>query len=305
MSAEGRPAVHVGPDEVQALVDAVREGGGTPAPLDQSDGLVWTGLDPAEMPRDLPERVRWVQLPSAGVERWFEAGVIDHSRVYTSAVGAYAPPVAEHAVALLLACARRLGEAARARTWGAPAGVELAGRTVAIVGAGGIGREIIARLAGWNTEIIAVTRRGRPVEGAASTLPAERTDEVWGVADFIVLAAPATARTRHLVGRDQLAAMRSDAWLINVARGSLVDHDALAGAVRDHEIAGAALDVTEPEPLPDDHPLWQEPRVLITPHVANPPEAVARALRERVRENVERLAAGRDLVGRIDPDAGY
>jgi D-3-phosphoglycerate dehydrogenase len=176
---------------------------------------------------------------------------------------------------------------------------------VAIVGAGGIGREIIARLAGWNTEIIAVTRRGRPVEGAASTLPAERTDEVWGVADFIVLAAPATARTRHLVGRDQLAAMRSDAWLINVARGSLVDHDALAGAVRDHEIAGAALDVTEPEPLPDDHPLWQEPRVLITPHVANPPEAVARALRERVRENVERLAAGRDLVGRIDPDAGY
>ena len=99
--------------------------------------------------------------------------------------------------------------------------------------------------------------------------------------------------------------MREDAWLINVARGSLVDTDALVEALRSGSIAGAALDVTDPEPLPDGHPLWELPNVLITPHVATPPETERMAFAARVRENVRRLAAGEELEGLIDPDGGY
>ena len=174
-----------------------------------------------------------------------------------------------------------------------------------IVGAGGIGRALIGLLEPFGAEVIAVTRRGHDVPGAARTLAADRVGEAWGEAHHVVIAAPATDGTRHLVGARELAAMREDAWLINVARGSLVDTDALVEALRAGSIAGAALDVTDPEPLPDGHPLWELPNVLITPHVATPPEAERRHFAERVRENVRRLAAGEELEGLIDPDGGY
>jgi phosphoglycerate dehydrogenase-like enzyme len=300
----GKPTVFVGPAPRERLVEAVRAGGGEPAALEDADAVVWAAQDPGELP-ELPARVRWVQLPSAGVEAWMASGVLDHDRAWTSGAAAFAVSVAEHALALVLAGARRLPEAARAATWGAPPGRGLAGRTVAIVGAGGIGRELIAMLAPLRVDVLAVTRRGRPVEGASATLPADRVEEVWPAADFVVLAAPATAATRHLVGRDQLAAMREHAWLVNIARGSLVDTAALTEALAAGAIGGAALDVTEPEPLPDEHPLWREPRALITPHAANPEPVYERALADRVRENVARFSAGEELLGRIDPGAGY
>jgi D-3-phosphoglycerate dehydrogenase len=249
--------------------------------------------------------VRWVQLPSAGVEAWLAAGAIDRDRVFTSAGGAYGRGVAEHALALALAATHRLPEAVRAERWGSPEPYGLIGGTVAIVGAGGIGRELIAMLAPFGVDVLAVTRRGQPVPGATATLPAERTHEVWPVATVIVLAAPATAATHHLVGSDELAAMRSDAVIVNVARGSLIDTDALVEALAQERIGGAALDVTDPEPLPEDHPLWREPRAVITPHVANPASADERAYADRVRENVARFASGRDLLAPIDLDAGY
>jgi phosphoglycerate dehydrogenase-like enzyme len=297
-------AVHVGPGAPERLLAAVREGGGEPAALDEADAVVWNE-GPGDFPSPLPDRVRWVQLPSAGVEAWFAAAVIDRDRTFTSAAGAYGRGVAEHAFALALAATHRLPEAARAERWGAPEPRALTGDTVAVVGAGGIGRELIAMLAPLDAEVLAVTRRGHPVPGATRTLPADRTHEVWPLAAVIVLAAPATAATRHLVGRDQLAAMRRDAVLVNVARGSLIDTDALVEALAQERIAGAALDVTDPEPLPDGHPLWREPRALITPHVANPAGADERAYADHVRENVGRFAAGRDLLAPIDLDAGY
>jgi phosphoglycerate dehydrogenase-like enzyme len=179
----------------------------------------------------------------------------------------------------------------------------LEGATVAIVGAGGIGRALISLLAPFGAEAIAVTRRGRPVTGAARTLPADRLAEAWPAADYVVVAAPATDGTRHLVGASELAAMREDAWLVNVARGSLVDTEALVRALRERAIGGAALDVTDPEPLPDGHPLWE--LALITPHVATPPDAEARHFARRVAENVRRLAAREPLEGEIDPEGGY
>ncbi len=204
-----------------------------------------------------------MQLPSAGVESWL--GRVDRERVWTSAAGAYGLPVAEHALALMLAGARRLADCARAETWTEPPARPLDGSTVAIVGAGGIGRALIGLLEPLDVEVLAVTRRGRD-----GTLPASRLPEVLPVAHHVVIAAPATADTRHIIGAAELEAMRDDAWLVNVARGALVDTDALVAALAAGSIAGAALDVTDPEPLPDGHPLWSEPRALITPHIANP-----------------------------------
>ena len=301
------PRIHIPSGDRPDLEQAVRDGGGVLAPLEEADGLVSLTGDPAKLPK-LPDSVRWVQLPSAGVEQWIRSGVVRDGRAWTSATGSFGLPVAEHALALMLAADKSVHSFARERSWIADGRHQvrsLAGETVAIVGAGGIGRALIGLLEPFGVEVIAVTRRGREVPGAARTLPADRVGEVWGAARHVVIAAPATDGTRHLVGADELAAMREDAWLVNVARGSLVDTDALVEALRAGAIAGAALDVTDPEPLPDGHPLWELENVLITPHVATPPESERRHFAARVEENVRRLAAGEELEGLIDPEGGY
>jgi phosphoglycerate dehydrogenase-like enzyme len=301
------PRIHIPASDREDLERAVRDGGGELAPLESADGLVWLGGSPDELP-ELPDSLRWVQLPSAGVEQWVRSGKVDGARDWTSATGAFGLPVAEHALALMLAADKAIHHFACERSWLGEGRHEvraLEGSTVLIVGAGGIGRALIGLLEPFGADVIAVTRRGRDVPGAARTLAADRLSEVWGEAHHVVIAAPATDGTRRLVGARELAAMREDAWLVNVARGTLVDTDALVEALRAGAIAGAALDVTDPEPLPDGHPLWELPNVLITPHVATPPEAERRHFAERVRENVRRLAAGEALEGLIDPDGGY
>jgi D-3-phosphoglycerate dehydrogenase len=176
---------------------------------------------------------------------------------------------------------------------------------VAIVGAGGIGRALIELLAPLHPRVLAVTRRGEPVPGAEVTVPAERIDEVLGEADYVVLAAPGTGATRRLFDAERLARLRPDAWLINVGRGTLVDTEALVAALDAGRLGGAALDVTDPEPLPAGHPLWGHERALVTPHVASPRDAERRYYAERIRANVERFAAGEELLGVVDRDAGY
>jgi phosphoglycerate dehydrogenase-like enzyme len=292
------PVVHVAPESDRAIEEAVTAAGGQIGPLAEADALVWLDSNPDSLPAALPEGVRWVQLPSAGVEGWLER--IDRERVWTSAAGAYGLPVAEHALALMLAGARRLADCARAQTWTEPPARPLDGSTVAIVGAGGIGRALIALLEPLDVEVIAVTRRGRD-----GTLPASRLPEVLPAAHHVVIAAPATPDTRHIIGAAELEAMRDDAWLVNVARGALIDTDALVAALAAGSIAGAALDVTDPEPLPDGHPLWSEPRALITPHIANPAATLRRYLARHVKENVTRFANGEPLLSQIDAQAGY
>jgi len=290
--------VHVGPEPDPIVEDAVRAAGAEIGPLERADGLVWLDSNPDDFPAELPDGLRWVQLPSAGVEQWVDR--IDRDRRWTSAAPAFGRTVAEHALTLMLAGVRRLHEFARATTWTRPPVGELMGSTVAVIGAGRIGGSLIELLEPFGVEALAVTRTGRD-----GTLPIDRIDEVWPRAHFVVIAAPSTPATRHLVGARELAAMREDAWLVNVARGSIVDTDALVAALAAGEIAGAALDVTDPEPLPDGHPLWSEPRALITPHVANPDATWSRDVAGLVRDNVARLVAGEPLLSPIDPDAGY
>jgi phosphoglycerate dehydrogenase-like enzyme len=292
------PVVHVAPESDRAIEDAISAGGGRIGPLEEANALVWLDSNPDSFPDALPDGIRWVQLPSAGVENWLRH--VDGARAWTSAAGAYGLPVAEHALALMLAGARRLADCARATTWSDPPAAPLDGSTVAIVGAGGIGRALIALLEPLDVEVLAVTRRGRD-----GTLPADRLGDVLPRAHHVVVAAPATPGTRHIIGAAELDAMRDDAWLVNVARGSLVDTDALVAALAQGAIAGAALDVTDPEPLPDGHPLWSEPRALITPHIANPAGTLRRYLARHVQENVARFANGDALLSPVDPEAGY
>jgi D-3-phosphoglycerate dehydrogenase len=292
------PAIHIGPEPAEHLVKAVEDGGGRPVPLDEAEGVVWDG-GPEQLP-ELPGSVRWVQLPAAGVEKWMERVGETPNVLFTSAGGAYATQVAEHALGLLLAGVRGTANYARTKTWDPRSERVLEGSTVAIVGAGGIGRVLIAMLEPHDVKIVAVTRSGRD-----GTLPVEKLPEVWSSADHFVIAAPATTDTQHLVGESELAAMKPHSWIVNVARGSLIDTDALVAALRAEQIGGAALDVTDPEPLPDGHPLWDEPRALITPHVANPPATMDRDLAARVQENVRRFAAGEDLLAPVKSDRGY
>ncbi len=133
----------------------------------------------------------------------------------------------------------------------------------------------------------------------------EQRLEVLPDADLVVLALALTDETRHVIGRSELAAMKRTAWLVNVARGGHIDTDALVAALADGTIGGAGLDVTDPEPLVDGHPLWSQPRALITPHVGNTPEMGIPLLAAHITDNVRRFGSGAPLVGLVDPDLGY
>ncbi|MGH3203534.1 MAG: D-isomer specific 2-hydroxyacid dehydrogenase family protein [Streptosporangiaceae bacterium] len=303
------PRIAVGPGPAPWAAEAIRRGGGQVVPLDQDpEGLVWTDGGAMDALRDAlashPE-VIWVQLPQAGVERAFQADVVDPKRRWTSAKGAYADPVAEHALALILAGLRQLKVRARAETWGPPAGESLFGQPVTIVGAGGIATVLMRLLEPFGTPVTVVRRQAEPVSGAVRTVTTDRLTEALSGARAVVITVALTPQTRHLIGRAELAAMAPDAWLVNVARGGVVDTEALTAALQRGQIGGAALDVTDPEPLPAGHPLWDLDNCLITPHTADTEEMTQPLLAARIAENVRRLAAGTELVGRLDPALGY
>ena len=303
------PRVAVGPLPSAFATDAVREGGGQVVELgDRPDSLVW--LDPGDVAgltgwlAEVPD-ARWVQLPFAGVERVAEAGLLDDERIWTCAKGAYAEPVAEHALALALAGLRHLPTRVVARSWGIPAGTSLYDQPVTIVGGGGIATSLLEQLAPFRVEATVVRRRADPVPGAARTLSVDRLHEALDGALVVVLALALTPDTERIIGAAELEAMSTSAWLVNVARSRHVDTDALTAALSSGVIAGAELDVTDPEPLPDGHPLWDLENCIVTPHTADTIEMVIPLLADRIRTNVRRLVAGEPLVGLVDASAGY
>ena len=221
-----QPKIHVGPEPApEYLTEAVEQGGGELAPLSEAEAVVWAG--PETELEELPDRVKWVQLQSAGIEPWVERIRNTPDVQFTSAVGAYATQVAELALGLLIAGTRGFHKYARRTTWEPEDERVLEGSTVAIVGAGGIGKELIKMLEPHDVEIIAVTRSGRD-----GTLSVDELPTVWGKADHFVIAAPATGDTEHLVGERELAQMKPHSWIVNIARGSLIDSDALVEALR-------------------------------------------------------------------------
>jgi phosphoglycerate dehydrogenase-like enzyme len=300
--------IAIGPFPRESASEAIRAGGGQPVEIGQpADGLVWLALGDLAGLRDAvaASSPRWVQLPLAGVEHVAAAGLLDPARTWTCAKGAYAEPVAEHALALALAGLRVLRRRIMARSWGEPAGETLFGEPVTILGGGGVAASLLKLLAPFGVAATVVRRSGQPAAGANRTVPASGLQDALAGARVVFVALALTPQTERIIGPGQLAAMRPDGWLVNVARGRHVDTDALVAALDAGAIGGAALDVTDPEPLPDGHPLWASPRCIITPHTADTPEMLERLLNVRIRDNVARFAAGEPLVGLVDVAAGY
>jgi phosphoglycerate dehydrogenase-like enzyme len=294
------------------LLDAVTEGGGTLTDGPEADGIVW--VDPGD-PDGLGDAVedspaRWIQLPFAGIEPFVTAGVIDPGRVWTCAKGIYGESCAEHALAFMLVAAHRMHIHLRAARWMAEDDKSREQRfhgraSVVIVGTGGIGRSLATMLVPFDARVVAVNRSGRELEEADRTVTIDHLPEVLPDADYVVLAASTTDETKGMFDAATLARMKSDAWLVNVARGALVDTDALVEALENGVIGGAALDVTAPEPLPDGHRLWSLDNAIITPHVANTWVMGLPALSALVARNVAKFAAGEELEGLVDPALGY
>ena len=312
----------VAPRSAPWIDESVTSAGGVLVPPADATALVWTSpAQPGELAAalDAAPGLDWVQLPWAGVEPYVELIRARRHLVWTCAKGVYADPVAEHALALLLAGFRHLGAYARAETWGRGEGRNLFGARVTILGGGGIARVLVSLLAPFRCEVTVVRRSSGPDDGldpasgsggasgggSVRVVSVDRLAEALTGAEALVLALPLLPETRRIVGAAELARLAPGAWVVNVARGQHVDTDALVAALDSGQVGGAGLDVTDPEPLPDGHPLWGRSNVIITPHTGNTPEMAKPLLSARVSANVAAYGAGRALVGLIDPDLGY
>lgn len=267
--------------------------------------LIWNTFQVDDLPQILHPGIRWVQFPSAGVNAWLDAGVLDTERTWLSAAGAYSGAVAAHAIASYLAAIHRIPEFATATTWKRREFRPLNLRRVAILGLGGIGREIarlLQELGALEVRGIVRNKREEPYADLVTTL----TDPQWahGI-DDIINVLPATPATRGVINAEVLAHLPEDGIVINAGRGdAIVDDDALA-ALKNDALGGLVLDVTDPEPLPEGHPYWADDRVVITCHSANPTVVSTPAFVERALANIQRAGAGESLLGVVDVEHGY
>jgi phosphoglycerate dehydrogenase-like enzyme len=260
-----------------------------------------------------PELV-WVQCPSAGVE-WLVGieGMADDRIVLTNMRAVHGPAIADHAMAMLLTLTRNMREHGKNQSleeWSqaeaATRPVALAERTMLVVGIGGIGGEIAKRAHGFGMRVIATRRTDAPAPefvervGKPGDLMAMLPE-----ADVVAVCVPLTAETEGMLGKGAFAAMKAGSYLINVARGRVVDTAALVEALETGHLAGACLDVTDPEPLPPGHALWRMANVVITPHVSSDAAETDERRWALLKENIRRFGAGEPLLNVVDKAAGY
>ncbi|MBL8764989.1 MAG: D-2-hydroxyacid dehydrogenase [Phycisphaerae bacterium] len=259
----------------------------------------------------------WVQATSAGVDRFLALDPLMKSDriVLTNMRAVHGPAIADHAFAMLLTLTRnlRVFEAHRgAGRWsdeppaGTPEPIALQGRTMLVVGIGGIGSEIAQRAHGFGMRVLATRRTDAPApDYIARVGRPEDLTSMLPEADVVALCVPLTPETERLFDPGHFAAMKPGAYLINIARGRVVDTGALLAALDSGRLAGACLDVTDPEPLPTGHPLWTRPNVIITPHVAADADLTRRRHWSLFKENVRRFGVGEPLMNTVDKKAGY
>lgn len=284
----------------------------------------WDGVDQIEIALGAPApdliveflsrapRLRWLHTLSAGVERFLIPEVLDRrDLILTNNSGPYDVPISEFVLAAILAAAKRLPhyvrEQGRAHWDKDQEHVELRGSRLVVVGLGSIGGEVARLAAAFGMRVVAVRRRLElpivpPVENA---VPPERLGEVVGDADFLAITAPLTPATRGLVSREVLARMKPSAWIVNIARGAIVDEPALLEALREGRVAGAAIDAWWTEPLPPESAWWSLPNVIVTPHVSHSSPRVRERTASLFLENVRRWKAREPLLNVVDLAAGY
>jgi len=254
--------------------------------------------------------LKWVQAYSAGVERFRFPELVNSDVVLTNAKIIQGPTVADHALALLLALTRnlvRLIPNKAQQNWNVPdyTATDLYEKTAIVIGVGGIGTQIAQRAHAFGMKVIGIDLRDTPMSDIVPrTFFPDRLDDVLPVADVVFVAVPETPQSAHMISTKQFGLMKRKPYFIAVSRGPVYDLAALQTALQEGRLAGAGLDVTDPEPLPSNHPLWKFSNVLITPHVAWVTDNDSR-LRELVRDNVERFAKGQRLRNVVDKRAGY
>jgi phosphoglycerate dehydrogenase-like enzyme len=260
-------------------------------------------------------RLRWIHSPAAAVHLLMIPEIIRSEIVVTSARGVHGPVVAEHVMALVLAMARRLPSAfryqqqarwAQDELWAEfPRPREIAGGTLGLVGLGSIGLEVARLAKALGMKVVAVRLQSAAAEHVDQVFTPALLDTMLAMSDYVVLAAPVTPQTRGLLNAGRLAAMKPGVYLINVARGALIDEPALIEALRQKRIAGAALDVFEHEPLPAESPLWKLENVLLTPHSAALTEKLWERHYSLFSDNLRRFRQGAPLLGVVDKRRGY
>lgn len=280
-------------------------------------------------PLDQAPRLRWIQVNSAGIDLLYNTPVWQSEIAITNASGIHVVQIAEYVLGMLLAYAHHFPEAARLQAearWPAMSAKlplstrELRGKTLGILGYGAIGREVARLAAAFGMRILATQRAGRaasfdgwtpPGTGdLAGSIPARFYDlselhTMLPECDMLVLALPLSAQTRHLIGQAELALMRRHAFLVNIGRGPLIDHEALSAALQARSIGGVALDVTEPEPLPSSSPLWHLDNAIITPHISGMSAYYDERIVDLLCENLSRYLAGKPLLNLVQRDRGY
>lgn len=251
------------------------------------------------------EGVHWIHSIQAGVDHFPLDDLREHGVALTNSSGIHGPAVGETVVGYMLSFARRLLPAVKSQTqreWSPPEWNEaytLAGERCCIVGLGTLGRGIVERASALGLDVVGVRRSGEPLDGVRNVYPPDDLHTAIQDSKFVVLAVPLVDETRHLMSTEEFVEMRDDAILINVARGPVVDQEALVDALEAGTLGGAALDVFEAEPLPKESPLWESEEVLITPHCAGFTEDYYRNVADLVRENLTHIDVGEELVNRI------
>lgn len=294
-------------------------------PLDEVEVMLrgWLSSEAFDRLMARAPRLSWVHSATSGVERALTPASRERGLVVTNARGVFSRPIAEYVLMMILAVSRRLPqllELQRERTWQPLEGAELRDVTVGIVGFGSIGRTVAALATSFGCRVVAV-RRHSELEAAPRSADDEgpptadlRLDRVGGPetlpellaeSDFIVLAAPLTPDTEDMINADTLAMVKPGAWLINVARGRLIDERALLRALRDGQLGGAVLDTFRDEPLPPMSSFYDLPNVIVTPHTAWSSSRVLDRSVELFCDNLRRFAGGEPMLNVVDPDAGY
>lgn len=304
---EHHALIAVGPEDSPTWVtDAVIAGGGEIVEPSRARALVWTNardVDGLEQLLATHPHLEWIQVPFAGVENFVP--IITNERVWTCGKGVYAEPVAEHALALALAGLRSIADYGRQHQWSGPVGRNLLGASVTILGGGGITESLVRLLTPFQCRITVVRRSVEDIAGVHTVVGQEHLVDALVGADVVFLALSLTDETRGIISRSEFSLMEKHCWVVNVARGAHIVTDDLVWALETGEIGGAALDVTDPEPLPPNHRLWSLDNCIITPHVGNTPEMAIPLLSERISTNVRRYRSGEELIGRIDISRGY
>ena len=285
-----------------------------PDELPDTDIFIGASLRPEQF--RLARKLKWLHSTAAGVSQLMYPELRESGIVLTNPSGIFSPPMAEHTMGLMVAMARNFPDSVRFQDrceWGqqqisGPLGplTELNGQLLLIIGYGSIGRELARRARAFDMRVWGVNRSGKGDATLVDKIvPISQLDSVLPEADYIVIAAPETHETQHLIGAAQIAKMKPSARLINVGRGSLLDETALVRALDSKALRGAALDVTGTEPLPADSPLWKAPNLFITPHTSGVSDRLWQKQTKLLMDLLERWFDGRELFNVVDVSHGY